>query len=70
MFFHENPNFFYELTNRNVNFNINDFKNLVIVRSHQSKKEKTKLKSVKDKFREILAITIEWPYEEVNKKYV
>ena len=33
-------------------------------------KKKTKLKSVKDKFKEILAITIEWSYEEVYKKYV
>ena len=65
-----NPNFFYKPTNKKVNRSINDLINLFISRSHLSKEEKIKFKFIKDKFKEILALTIEWSYEEVYKKYV
>ena len=58
-----NPNIFYERTDNNGNWGIDDLKNLAIVRSHRTKEEKTKIKFVKDKFKEILALTIEWSYE-------
>ena len=47
----------------------NDFNNTTIGRSHQSKEEKTKLKFIKDKSKEILALTIEWSYEGVHNNY-
>ena len=47
--------FFYEPTTKSHNWSINDFNNPTIGRSHQSK--------------EILALTIEWSYEEVHNNY-
>ena len=64
-----NPIFFCEPTTKSLNWSINDFNNRTIGRSHQSKEEKTKLKFIKDKSKEILALTIEWSYEEVHNKY-
>ena len=64
-----NPIFFYEPTAKSYNWVINDFNNTTIGRSHQSKKKKTKLKFIKDKSKEILALTIEWSYEEVHNNY-
>ena len=64
-----NPIFFYEPTAKSYNWVINDFNNTTIGRSHQPKEEKTKLKFIKDKSKEILALTIEWSYEEVHNKY-
>ena len=58
-----NPIFFYEPTAKSHNLSINDFNNPTIGRSHQSKEEKTKLKFIKNKSKEILALTIEWSYE-------
>ena len=51
------------------NWNISDFHYLSIGWSHQSKEEKTKLIFVKDKSKEILALTIEWSYEGVHNNY-
>ena len=47
----------------------NDLNNSTIGISHRSKEEKTKLKFIKDKSKEILALTIEWSYEEVHNNY-
>ena len=55
-----NPNFFCEPTVKSHNLSFNDLNNLTVGRSHRSKDEKTKLKFVKDKSKEILALTIEW----------
>ena len=62
-------NFFNEPTVKSHNLNINDLNNPTIGRSLRSKEEKTKLKFVKDKSKEILALTIEWSYEEVHNNY-
>ena len=64
-----NPNFFCEPTTKSLNWSINDFNKPTIGRSLRSKEKKTKLKFVKDKSKEILALTIEWSYEEVHNKY-
>ena len=49
------------------NWSIIDYNNTTIVKLKQIKKEKKKLKFVKDKPKEILALTNEWSYEEINK---
>ena len=64
-----NPNFFCEPTAKSPSWSINDLNNPTIGRSHRSKEEKTKLKFVKDKSKVILALTIEWSYEEVHNNY-
>ena len=64
-----NPIFFCEPTAKSHNWVFNDLNNPIIVRSHRSKEEKTKLKFIKDKSKEILALTIEWSYEEVHNNY-
>ena len=51
---------FCESMAKSHNWSINDFNNPTIGRSHRSKEEKTKLKFIKDKSKEILALTIEW----------
>ena len=61
--------FFYEPTVKSHNWSNNNFNNPTIGRSHQSKEEKTKLKFIKDRSKEILALTIEWSYEEVHNNY-
>ena len=63
------PNFFCEPTVKSPNLSINDLNNPTIGRSLRFKEEKTKLKFIKDKSKEILALTIEWSYEEVHNKY-
>ena len=50
-----NPIFFAEPMLKSHNWFINDLNNPIIVRSNQSK--------------EILALTIEWSYEEVHNNY-
>ena len=55
-----NPIFFYEPTAKSHNWSINDFNNPTIERSQQSKEKKTKLKFIKNKSKEILALIIEW----------
>ena len=45
------------------------FINTTIGRSHRSKDKKKKLIFVKDKSKEILALTIEWSYEGVHNNY-
>ena len=62
-------NFFCEPTTKSHNLSFNDLNNPTIGRSHRSKEEKTKLKFVKDKSKVILALTIEWSYEEVHNNY-
>ena len=64
-----NPIFFCEPAVKSHNWCIKDFNNPTIGRSHRSKEEKTKLKFIKDKSKEILALTIEWSYEEVHNNY-
>ena len=64
-----NPNFFCEPTAKSHNLSYNDLNNSTIGRLHRSNDKKTKLKFIKDKFNEILALTIEWSYEEVHNKY-
>ena len=64
-----NPIFFYEPTAKSHNLSFNELNNPTIGRSHRSKDKKTKLKFVKDKSKEILALTIEWSYEEVHNNY-
>ena len=64
-----NPNFFCEPTTKSHNLSFNDLNNPTIERSHRSKDKKTKLKFVKDKSKEILALTIEWSYEGVHNNY-
>ena len=64
-----NPIFFYEPTAKSYNWVINDFNNTTIGRSLRFKEEKTKHKFVKDKYKDTLALIIEWSYEEVHNKY-
>ena len=64
-----NPIFFAEPMPKSHNWCIKDLNNSTIGISHRSKEEKTKLKFIKDKSKEILALTIEWSYEEVHNKY-
>ena len=61
--------FFNESTTQSHNLSINDFNNPTIERSQQSKEEKTKLKFIKDKSKEILALIIECSYEEYHNNY-
>ena len=64
-----NHNFFFELIDKIPNWYISDFNYLIIGWSHQSQEEKTKLIFVKDKSKVILALIIEWSYEEVHNNY-
>ena len=64
-----NHNFFCEPTPKSHNLSYNDLNNSTIGRSHRSNDKKTKLKFVKDKSKEILALTIEWSYEGVHNNY-
>ena len=64
-----NPNFFCEPTVKSHNLRIKDLNNPIIGRLLRSKMGKTKLQFVKDKPKEILALTMEWSYEEAKKKY-
>ena len=64
-----NLNFFCEPMTKSHNLSFNDLNNPTTGRSHRSKDKKTKLKFVKDKSKEILALTIEWSYEEVHNNY-
>ena len=64
-----NPIFFCEATTKSHNWSINDLNNSTIGRSHRSKEEKTKLKYIKNKSKEVLALIIEWSYEEVHNHY-
>ena len=57
-----NSIFFCEATAKNHNRSINDLNNSTKGRLFRLKKEKTKLKFIKDKIKEILALTIKWSY--------
>ena len=64
-----NPNFFCEPTAKSHNLSFNNLINPTIGRSHRSKDKKKLIKFVKDKSKEILALTIEWSYERVHNNY-
>ena len=64
-----NSIFFCEPTVKSHNWCIKDLNNSTIGISHRSKEEKTKLKFIKDKSKEILALTIEWSYEGIHNNY-